>query len=312
MKKTIVLILTLAMLLCSLTGCMFDRTFSFLQPTSEISSIKIVSLNYGDKYTDGVEESVICEIDNIPMFLKDFMAMDFSRKSPPYRHSPPTPTLIKFTYNNGEFEAVAPTARLVGNRFSGSVDFDEDDFNDLIRKYVGEEQQKLEYNFYEKKEEIKSIELVRVGNRRDYNWYPAKPKVLCEIADHEGFLKDLAEVDCFFSCYPAEVIHTSVAIRIIYEGEYERCELIGAAGQSKMYGLEMIGYLNHGYRTFDTAQFNALIEKYLGIYEEETGSSDTYEEETGSSDTEESTSDTEDFTSDTEETVSDTTDTSLS
>ena len=301
MKKTIVLILTLATLLCSLTGCMFDREYSFYQPVSEISSIEIVSLKYHGTYYEDFEEILICEIEDIDQFIVDFYKMDYSGRFGP-NPSPETPTAIKITYKNGNKEAITPYGRYSSDyRFHGSFSFKEDQFYDLINKYAGEEQRKVEYNFFDRREKIVSIQVVRSGQYLGY-WQWTAPTVKFDIKDkdYEGFLKDFAELDCYWNCPPSRLTDYSQAIQITYEDGYS--EVIGATGQLKFW----IGVTNicptQGYRIFDEKQLAALIEKYRGIYEQEVESSDT----------EEITSDTEEVASDTEETVSDTTDTSLS
>ena len=263
MKKTILWILLFSLLLSSLTGCMFDTTYSFDQPTTEISSIEIVSLKYHGSYYEDFEEIVICKIEDVSQFLDDFNQLEYNRKFSP--NSPPeAPTAIKVTYKDGAIEAITPYGTYCSvHMFWGGYDLEEQQFYDLIAKYAGEEQRKLEYNFSDKQENITAIQIVKVGEYLGYRQW-TQPAVICDITDNESFLKDFSELDCYWDSHPTRITDYSQAIQITYATGYR--EIIASYGQLKFWGEDVTVICpTQGHRVFDQKQFGELIYKYKHI-----------------------------------------------
>lgn len=166
---------------------------------------------------------------------------------------------------------------------------------------------RTEYSFLYEASEIKAIEIVIIGAVKKIEDTSSTPSVIdykpsfdvvCTVQDIEQFMEDFSEIECLWAPPPRAPSVGDVGIKITYNNE--EYEIICSLGQAKYRDGYYYGY--SGRHSFDETQFDELIEKYRGIYEQEVESSDT----------EEITSDTEESVSDTEETVSDTTDTSLS
>ena len=155
LRVLIILIIVISLCL-SLVGCgfIFDAItkteFNFLYETSEIESIQIViigeitqtpdtsSENITEVYTPKFD--VICNIREIESFIDDFSTIDCHRSSPPV-----SPVLgdtgIKIIYKNGDYEIICCKGQGeyrdgVYYADSGTVNFDETQFNELINNYT--------------------------------------------------------------------------------------------------------------------------------------------------------------------------------
>lgn len=141
------IILTIVISLClSLVGCgfVFDAItkteFNFLHETSEIESIQIVIIGEITQTTD--TSDVIFNIRETESFLDDFSKIDCRRSSPP--DSPVLgDTGIKIIYKNGDYDIICCNGQSEyrdGFYYadSGTVDFDETQFNELINNYTND------------------------------------------------------------------------------------------------------------------------------------------------------------------------------
>ena len=261
MKKILSAAVMFVLLFCN--GC--SRKFTFQQDQSEIFSIEIVSLKYSLTEENMPEELLICDVDDILNFLSDFSKIDVTSVSPPKRFNYlNTPTVIKITYRNGEFEWIAPKGTMVCRannvyNFYGSTNLDEDQFAMLIEKYVGEDPVELEYNFLLRETNISSIEVVKLGEAENSYSVSEEQTVICKINNTDDFLKKLAGIDCFLNIKsPTKAQDGSIVFKISYGNDYY--ELIGANGQSKFYGEN---FALDGYRYFNEQQFNNLMNSYI-------------------------------------------------
>ena len=153
------IILIIMILLClSLVGCgfLFDAItkteFIFLHETSEIKSIQIVIIGEITQTTNASSENpteiytpkfdVISNIQEIDSFIHDFSAIDCRRSSPPA-----SPVLgdtgIKIIYKNGDYDIICCNGQSEyrdGFYYadSGTVYFDETQFNELINNYTND------------------------------------------------------------------------------------------------------------------------------------------------------------------------------
>lgn len=140
MKKVFLWIACITLFVTPLvcTGCSHGYTFMYEQ--SEITSVDIVSLPDGLHYTEALkEETVLCQIENVSIFLTDLSEMEFKSIHPPFDSSNPT-TAIKITYGNGDCEWISPHGKtLLRNgslTFNGTVSCDEAQFFAWIEPYI--------------------------------------------------------------------------------------------------------------------------------------------------------------------------------
>ena len=143
LRFLIILILVISLCL-SLVGCgfVFDAItkteFNFLHETSEIESIQIVIIGEITQTTD--TSDVIFNIREIESFIDDFSKIDCRRSSPP--DSPVLgDTGIKIIYKNGDYDIICCNGQSEyrdGFYYadSGTVYFDETQFNELINSYT--------------------------------------------------------------------------------------------------------------------------------------------------------------------------------
>ena len=254
------------MTLCLQTGC--NRKHEYPLRESEIVSINIVSLKH-DR-----EKTTICQIENVSDFLNDFKKIEVRRKSPPRDGSwLNTQTAVEIEYSDGTFKWIVPAGSLrsfykdtgdLGTVFHGSNMLDDKQFADLIAKYVGKSDLKLEYHFLQSSTEIEAIEIVRLGkSKNDLGLIPKEQTVIGKVDNISEFLKEFEQLDCYLNInQPTKVEEDSIAVKISYSGgEGGNYELINAHGQSISY-YTCENY-NNGLRYFDEEQFANLIEKYI-------------------------------------------------
>ncbi len=268
MKKILSLIttgLSALLFLMLFVGC--KQEYPFIQDKSEISLIEIVSLKYVFVESGDPEEIIICEVENISDFLNDFSRIDFDYRYPPtFTNYVNTPTVVKITYENGEYEWICPSGKGTYRHsneslvFHGTAVLNDDQFAYLITKYVGNNPVKLEYNFIDRITEISAIEIVKLGKSQYESQIPDNQTVIAKVEDTSEFLMKFAELDCFLSTQiPTRVPDDSIVIRISYnDGSYE---LISANGQSKSFLGDT--YAFDGYRYFDKTQFSDFINEYI-------------------------------------------------
>ena len=263
-KLTSLLALFIALIctLMSLSSCNITREYSFIQEADNICSIEIVSVKYS---AINGEELFICKIENIDAFLDDFSDLENHTKSPPKGQSNPTPTAIKISYDNNDYEIITSNGTIASRGetkiYSGTHYFDKDDFFKLLAKYIGSEEFPLEYNFLDRETEIKHIDIVEIGEYTDSNLVPESQEIVCRIDDHADFLIKFSKLDCFLNIdTPSKVRCNEKMIKITYsDGKYE---LIDVNGQSKR--IDNNGFVgDDGYRYFDKIQFSSLIESYI-------------------------------------------------
>ena len=147
MKRCTVAILLL-LIGISLTACSVETNYNFMNPTDEISAISIVEVTYDDN-NDRVQTE-ISEIHDISGFLCEFNGITCTTAIIPMEPVPieengVAVTVIKFSYNNGEYELVnwkgQSKYRLTNvynpgmHFYSGYYKFDQNDFEALIAKY---------------------------------------------------------------------------------------------------------------------------------------------------------------------------------
>ena len=157
LRFLIILILVISLCL-SLVGCgfVFDAItkteFNFLHETSEIESIQIVIIGEITQTTDTSSENptevytpkfdVIFNVREIESFIDDFSKIDCRRSFPP--DSPVLgDTGIKIIYENGDYDIICCNAQgeyRDGFYYadSGTVYFDETQFNELINSYTND------------------------------------------------------------------------------------------------------------------------------------------------------------------------------
>ena len=115
------------------------------------------------------------------------------------------------------------------------------------------------YQFLREREEIASIEIVRIGSYLDNITLEPRQTVLSKIENIDEFMNDFSKVNCSerFSD-PTNPSEGETAIKIIYDGgEYE---LICRASQALFF--DGIYHAEKGFYSFDQEQFEALITKY--------------------------------------------------
>ena len=266
MKKIVSFIIVIVMILCLLTTC--NRKHEYPLRESEIVSINIVSLKHNR------EKTTICKIENVSDFLNDFKKIEVRRISPPNDSSwLNTQTAIEIKHSDGTFNWIVPTGFLrsfykdTGNLatvFHGSNLLDDKQFADLIAKYVGKSDLKLEYHFLQSSTKISAIEIVRLGeSENDLGLIPKEQTVIGKVDDVSEFLKKFEQLDCYLNInQPTKAEEGSIAVKISYNGgDGGNYELINAHGQSISY-YTCKSY-NHGLRYFDEEQFANLIEDYI-------------------------------------------------
>ena len=262
MKKVLTLVFCTILCFAVFSYCIKNKEYKFTQSKDNINSIQIISLKYtyGESESDVPEEIVVCEIENISEFLEDFSNIKVQSINPPYDLSAITnATAIKIVYNDGEFERIFPYGKDTADNFNGTITLDENQFADLIKKYVKEQDFKIEYNFLDQESAITSIQIVRVYNY-EFEWLlPKNQTVICEIDDIDTFLQKFSKVDCYLNKgTPTKVRPNKNIIKINYEGGHY--ELIDVNGQTKAY-YDDGAY--DGYRYFDKEQFENLISEYV-------------------------------------------------
>lgn len=115
--------------------------YRFLHSMEEIDAIEIVKIDI-DNSTGIIEQISICSIEDIDTFMDDF-----SRVTCYWHYSDPTAPgddarVIKIGYNNGEYELIAADgqSQYTNDRlfqyYTGYRYFDEEQFDELISKYV--------------------------------------------------------------------------------------------------------------------------------------------------------------------------------
>ena len=270
MKKIISLVLCAAIVAISLfcVGC--QQKYRYVIDEKNVDTVEIISHIYGGPACTYPDEIIICEINNISEFLDDLSDVDGEVVGPPMEPLPNS-IAIKITYNDGTFEKITTTGKYQTNGiFNGTKHIDEVQFNELINKYTPDTPIDLEYDYFFKKTEIDTIEIVELGEL-DEKQNPELKKVICEIKDHEAFLNDFEKVSCYLNeNFPAIACGNEKAIRITYnDGFYE---LIGVSGQSKSkiddYYYPDGRYPDGGTRCFDNEQFLNLIESYTSSLDE--------------------------------------------
>lgn len=118
---------------------------------------------------------------------------------------------------------------------------------------------RTDYEFWWGNSEIRSIEIVELVKRQS----PCDEyRVICEIHDTEQFLEDFADVKCFSHFTdPLTPSEGDVGIKITYNnGDYE---VICASAQAKC--IKGVYNPERGRHSFDHAQFDELIEKYIAV-----------------------------------------------
>ncbi len=273
MKKIISIIVCISTIFCLLFTSCRKETYRFLNDESEISCIEIISLKYSSwgswDSNESKEEILICKINDVSNFLDDFSKINVdSCYPPPDRYDEICrQTVIKITYNNGEYELIFPAGKErceykdgdLTKNFSGILTLDNAQFADLVTKYV-QDDIKLEYNFLHRNTRIAEIQIVQLNESlRDYA-IPEEQLVIEEIENIPEFLGKFSKLDCYFnSNLPTRVQDDSIAIKIIYQNE--DYELIDAQGQSTLYDSNFTAF--GGFRYFNQEQFSNLIQEYI-------------------------------------------------
>lgn len=145
MKRIALFILTIMAFI--LVSCRPQRSYKFLQDVSKITTIEIVQLEYDAYYSVTISE-ILSSIEDKERFLNDFSQVSCYSQSPPGGVEPGVKA-IKILYNNGEYELVNEFGRtrvvyseLMGEGLHSMSDgpyyLDEEEFNDLIEKYMQE------------------------------------------------------------------------------------------------------------------------------------------------------------------------------
>ena len=144
-KKIIFAISALMVVVLVLSACSGKKAYKFINEESEMSTIEIVRLCEYDQEKEEFKEELISVIENRSDFLSDFKKVEC------YNHwSDPNgvhegDVVIKITYKNGEYELINHSGQGKYRHFednpsflqvyAGYRDFDEEQFNDLIKKY---------------------------------------------------------------------------------------------------------------------------------------------------------------------------------
>ena len=139
MKKICICILTICTLLLT-CGCGRLMEFEYMHPTDKIQTIEIVEVSFGD--TEEPSQTVLCTIEDIDAFIDDFEAMDcYDRFGDPLGINDGD-TVIKITYNNGDYELINVMARAqckdgkFRNYKGAYFWFDDEQFQALLDKYL--------------------------------------------------------------------------------------------------------------------------------------------------------------------------------
>ena len=122
---------------------------------------------------------------------------------------------------------------------------------------------KKAYEFINIESEISSIEIIKLCEY-DQEKGEYKEQLISTIQDHETFLSDFNDIDCYNHWTdPTGVFEDDIVVKISYKnGEYE---LIHHSGQGKYRHFEdnpSFLQVYAGRRYFDEEQFNQLIDKY--------------------------------------------------
>ena len=124
-KKIIFAISALMVVVLVLSACSGKKAYKFINEESEMSTIEIVRLCEYDQEKEEFKEELISVIENRSDFLSDFKKVEC------YNHwSDPNgvhegDVVIRHFEDNPSFLQV----------YAGYRDFDEEQFNDLIKKY---------------------------------------------------------------------------------------------------------------------------------------------------------------------------------
>lgn len=135
-KFTLCLILVFFMLL----GCNSDffGPQEYVCELENVKSVQIVSLDGVVKDEYRFEESILCEIEDISVFIERLNALEHS-----VNWGEPSVleigfVVIKINYNNGDFDLIHYSAQSFyrsGKKITGYFFFEEDQFDDLIADY---------------------------------------------------------------------------------------------------------------------------------------------------------------------------------
>jgi hypothetical protein len=144
---------------------------------------------------------------------------------------------------------------------SGVNTFDQQEFANFLKKYIGSDPVKLEYAFIHPETYITSVEVVRVGVA-ERSWRVQNDQTtICVIEDIPDFLNRFSQIDCYLNKEKnTRVKDNSVVFKICYDDV--AYELVGVDGQSRVYGVDNEVPFE-GYRYFDEKQFSELIEFYI-------------------------------------------------
>ena len=148
MKKVAVCILVLSMLM-GLSGCLsallFERDYRFMNEESEITTIEIVEIDPEAPNSEGeIIQATVGSVADVDAFLSEFSNLTCHETpifaSPNYFFE--SGLVIKFVYQNGDYELVGPHAQghytngKGYNNYKGFFSFEDDEFTKLLEKYT--------------------------------------------------------------------------------------------------------------------------------------------------------------------------------
>lgn len=114
--------------------------YQFLQSTSEIKSVEIVTV--GDMKSIENNQTTVCVIDDVDEFLEKFNKLDCYRHFSDPQGVGTNSTVIKIIYNNDDYELISwcgqsqYTSKYKFKYYKGFCNFDENQFNDFISTYT--------------------------------------------------------------------------------------------------------------------------------------------------------------------------------
>ena len=141
MKRRILsVVLCLIIIFSTVFLCGCKKNYRFLNDTSEIHSIEIVTLGPPQDGDIIPQQTVVCKVEDISGFLQDFSKVDCFSQMPPSEVRELS-TVIKITYNNGEYELIDSEGQSQFYDgyyyfYCGSYHLDEEQFQNLIKKYM--------------------------------------------------------------------------------------------------------------------------------------------------------------------------------
>lgn len=145
MRNRIKIFLWIFLILLTLSSC-GNNKYEFLNGHAQISSIEIVKLGTYDAEKDAFNETVIVTIEDQDCFLAEFNKISFSSLWASPQGVFEDETVIKITYQNGEYELIDHDGQ--GNyqhfdgfpsnfdAYSGYTIFDQEQFQALIETYT--------------------------------------------------------------------------------------------------------------------------------------------------------------------------------